>query len=103
MARKKAARRPVKKSKIRTKRHLFGYPLFVFLMLCAGVFLVLATFPGLAEEIHTTAKVSAPLVTSPAVIDDPVDGQHFSAIPIPVSGSCPLNAGCVEIYSNGVF
>jgi hypothetical protein len=72
-------------------------------MLCAGVFLIMATFPGLAEEIHATAKVSAPSVTDLAVISSPVDGQHFAATPIPVSGSCPLNAGYVEIFSNGVM
>jgi hypothetical protein len=103
MARKSAGRRPVKKSKSRTKRAIFGYPLFVFLMLCAGVFLLTATFPGLADDVHITAKVSGPLVVNPAVITDPADGTHFSAIPINVGGTCPANAAYVEIFRNDVM
>jgi hypothetical protein len=103
MARKKAARRPAKKSVSRTKRAVFGYPLFIFMMLCAGVFLVTATFPGLADDLHISAKVSAPLVTDPAVINEPADGSHFSTIPVNVSGTCPANAAYVEIYRGSVM
>lgn len=103
MARKSAGRRPVKKFKSRAKRAVFGYPLFIFLMLCGGVFLLTATFPGLADDVHITAKVSAPLVIDPAVITDPAEGTHFSAIPISVSGTCPANAAYVEIFRDSIM
>lgn len=103
MARKKAARRPVKKSSARIKRVIFGYPLIIFLLLCSGIFLLQATFPGLADDIHVTAKVSGPPVAQPAVISSPSAGQRFSNIPINISGTCPPNAAYVEIFDNNVM
>lgn len=103
MARKKAARRPIKKTNYRSRRTLFGYPLVIFLLLCAGVFLLMATFPSLADDIRVTAKVSGPLVTDPAVITSPAGGQRFSALPIDVEGTCPANASYIEIYRNSIM
>jgi hypothetical protein len=37
-----------------------------------------------------------------AVITSPKPGARFSAIPIPVSGTCPINT-IVELFKNGVF
>jgi hypothetical protein len=75
----------------------------LFLLLCAGTYLIAATMRSFAADIQVTAKVSAPLVTSAAVIGSPVDGQHFSSVPVPVSGTCPSNAAYVEIFSNNVM
>jgi hypothetical protein len=101
MARKKAVSRSTKSRYVRKKRIIFGYPLIIFLLLAVGVFLVTATFPSLAADIHVRAKVSAPFVTDPASIDSPTEGSHFSSIPIEVSGTCTTNAAYVEIFRNG--
>jgi hypothetical protein len=79
------------------------YPLILFMLLCSGVYLAANTLRSAADDIHVSAKVSGPAVIAPAGISSPVDGQHFSAVPVPVSGSCPLNAAYVEIFSNGVM
>lgn len=102
MARQKTHKRASKKSKNRGRRSIFSYPLVMFLLLCSGVFLVAWTFRANAD-ILVTAKVSAPFVIQPAVITSPVDGTHFTAIPINVSGTCPVNAGYVEIFDNNVM
>lgn len=104
MARPKTKKRAVRpKSGVRKRRHLFEYPLFVFLLLCTGVFLAAWTFRAAATDIIVTARIPGPPVTSPAVIDNPVNGDRFSAIPIPVNGTCPVNAAYVEIFRNGVM
>ncbi|HXY18357.1 MAG TPA: hypothetical protein VEH48_02995, partial [Candidatus Nitrosopolaris sp.] len=74
------------------------------MLLCAGVILALWTFRAVADDIHVTAKVPANPVTGPAVITNPVNGQHFSSIPITISGTCPSDGsgGYVKIYRNDV-
>jgi len=103
MPRKKAARRSAKKSNTRVRKILFGYPLIIFLFLCTGVFLLLGTFPSLAQDLHITAKVHAPFVTSPATISSPVSGDYFTSAPVTVSGNCPENAVYVEIVRNQIM
>jgi hypothetical protein len=103
MSREKSVKRTKKQIQNRSRRLFLPYPLILFLMLCAGTYLVATTLHSYANDIHVTAKVSAPLVTDPAAIGSPVEGQRFSAIPVPVSGTCPLNAAYVEIFSNGVM
>jgi hypothetical protein len=102
MARQKAKKKASKQIRSRKKRSIFSYPLFLFLLLCSGVFLIAWTFRANADVL-VTAKVSAPFVTQPAVITSPSDGTHFSLIPITVSGTCPANAGYVEIFDNNVM
>jgi hypothetical protein len=96
----KRTKKPIKSRK---RRLFLPYPLILFLILCAGTYLTATTLRSYADDIHVTAKVSAPAVIAPAVISSPMDGQHFSSVPIPVSGTCPLNAAYVEIFSNDVM
>ena len=103
MARKKTTKRASKQSKNRQKRSVFAYPLFIFLLLCTGVFLIAWTLRAGAADIFVTAKVSAPFVTDPADISSPTDGSHFTSIPIDVNGTCPTNAGYVEIFDNNLM
>jgi len=100
MSRQKTTKRAVKNSKTRKKRLGFAYPLVVFLLLCAGVFLVAWTFHVSATDILVTGRIPGDPVTTPAVITSPTDGTHFSAVPIDVGGSCPANAAYVEIFRN---
>lgn len=89
--------------KSRQKRRVLRYPLFIFLLLCAGVFLIAATFNVNADDILVKAKVLGPPVTSPAVITSPAAGSRFSSIPITVSGTCPANAAYVEVFRNNTM
>ena len=103
MARKKPPKRAARQYKNRRKRSVFAYPLFIFLLLCAGVFMIAWTLRAGAADIHVTAKVSAPFVTQPATITSPADRTHFTSIPVEVTGDCPPNAGYIEIFDNGVM
>ncbi len=103
MARPKTKKRASKRVTSRKRRFFFPYPLFLFLMLCAGAFLVTATFKAGADDIVVTAAVHAPPVTSPALIINPASGTHFTSIPITVSGSCPSGAAYVEIFRNNLM
>ena len=100
-------RKPVAKRYYRSRRNrlFIPYPAILFMLLCAGVILALWTFRAVADDIHVTAKVPANPVTGPAVITNPVNGQHFSSIPITISGTCPSDGsgGYVKIYRNDVF
>jgi hypothetical protein len=102
MARQKTRKRAARQIKSRKKRSVFSYPLFLFLLLCAGVFLIAWTFRA-GADILVTAKVAGPPVTTPAVITSPADGDHFTSIPISVVGTCPANAAYVEIFRNNVM
>jgi hypothetical protein len=103
MARRKTSKK--RSSKIRKNRLFIPYPALLFVMLCAGVLLTIWTFKAVADNIIVTAKVLAIPVTGPAVITRPVDGQHFSSIPVIISGTCPSDGsgGYVKIYHNNVF
>src|SRR5215218_10094104 len=104
MARPKALKKPTsKKSTARKKWPIIPYPLLLFLLLCSGVFLSASTLGVSADDIIVTAKVSGPLVASPAKITKPKNNQHFSKIPIKVAGICPANAAYVEIFRNNLM
>lgn len=95
--RKTAKKRAVKKSK---KSLLLPYPLVIFLLLAAGVFLTAWTFRVNADDILVTARIQGPPISTPATITSPADGTHFSAVPIVVTGNCPANAAYVEVFRN---
>lgn len=108
-ARKSRSRSPVKRTaktrlhKVKKASRLFlPYPLFCFLMLCVGVLLALWTFKADAIDYIVNGKVPAPALTEPAIIESPADGARFSAVPIKVNGSCPLES-YVNLYRNDVF
>lgn len=102
--RRKATRKKVKNQHPLKKasRLFLPYPLFVFLMLCVGVLLALWTFRADAIDYVVKGKVPAPALTEPAIIESPIDGARFSAVPINVSGSCPPES-YVNLYRNDVF
>lgn len=100
MARRKTKKRASNRSR---GRPLFSYPLALFLLMVMGVYLSAWTFKASGANILVSAQVHAPAVTDPAVITTPKNGQHFKNIPISVSGTCPANAGYVEIFRNNVL
>jgi hypothetical protein len=103
MARKKTQKRAYKQVKNRKRRFFLPWPLFIFLMLCAGVFLVASTFNVGADDIFVTAKIHGPAVTSPAIITSPANGSYFTSVPVLVKGQCPQNAVYVVIYRNNLM
>jgi hypothetical protein len=103
MSRQKPKKRASKQIKNRKSRFFLPYPLLIFLTLCAGVFLVAATLNVSANDLLVSAKVAGPPVTSPAAITSPVNGTHFSSVPISVSGTCPANAAYIELFRNNVM
>jgi hypothetical protein len=96
---KKSAKR---RQYIKKNGFFLPWPAIIFILLCIGVLLLGWTFKTAAEDINVTAKVSAAPLTDPAIITNPTDGQHFSSIPITVSGTCP-NGSYVNVYRNGIF
>lgn len=102
MAKAKTKKRAVKS--VKRKKFLFiPYPLVVFLLLCAGVYLVAWTFNAHADDLIVDAIVKDKPITEPAVITAPADGTHFKAVPIAVSGTCPEHGAYVEIFRNNVM
>jgi hypothetical protein len=101
----RAGRRPSssKKPALKRSNRLFlPWPLVSFLLLTVGVLLVGWTFQAAADDIHVTAKVSAPLPSGPAVITSPGDGSRFTSVPITVSGTCPTDT-YIKIFRNNFF
>jgi hypothetical protein len=96
---KKNARR---RQYIKKNGFFLPWPAIVFALLCIGVLLLGWTFKTAAEDINVTAKVSAAPLSAPAVITNPANGQHFSSVPVKVSGTCP-DGSYVTISRNGVF
>ena len=94
--RKTAKKRVVKKSK---NRLLLSYPLVIFLMLCAGVYLSAWTLRANAQNILTDTILEPPVTATPT-ITTPVAGTHFSAVPVVVAGSCPPKAAYIEVFRN---
>jgi hypothetical protein len=79
-----------------------SYPIVAMMLLVVGVFLALATFRVRAADIVVTAVSNGPLPPGPAVILSPNDGDRFTSIPIPVSGTCPYPY-VVKLYRNNTF
>lgn len=101
MARPKTKKRASsRKSNSRRRRSVLAYPFIIFTLLCAGVYLINWTLKANGDDVFVTAKVHGPLVTDPAVILKPNNGQHFKKIPIIISGTCPANAAYIEIFRN---
>lgn len=92
-----------RKNYSRRRRSIFEHPLFIFIVLCVGVFLAGWTLKANGANVLVTAQVHAPPVTDPAVITSPMGGQHFKSIPITVSGTCPSGAAYVEIFRNNLM
>lgn len=103
---------------IRTSRHLHvaqrqhtghllprrntSYPVLIMLMLCVGVLLFTWTRLVTADSASYTVSASVP-GPPPAVaasVDSPSNGSQFTATPIVVKGSCPLNS-YVMLLRNG--
>lgn len=82
---------------------LFAYPLAVFLLICVAVYLMGWTFKANGANVLVSAEVHGPAVTSPATITNIKNGQHFTKIPIMVTGTCPANSAYVEIYRNNLM
>ena len=87
-------------SYITHRKHIAIRGLFCLLLLLSfGLFF---SSPGSAQQdIHVTAKINAPLPTSPAIITSPYDQQHFTAPTITVEGTCGDGA-YVVLYRNSV-
>jgi hypothetical protein len=94
----------VKKRPAQTRKSKFilPWPFLVFLVIAIGVLLVGWTFQAIADDVHVTAKVSAPLPSGPAVITSPGDSSRFTSVPITVSGTCPTDT-YIKIYRNNFF
>lgn len=71
----------------------------------AGIFCLLLVFIALpftthADTLDVTARINAPLPTSPAIITSPIDQDRLDDSPIIVSGTCGDGA-YVVLYLNG--
>ena len=112
------------KRRIRAKRPIhkrfFLHPAVIFMLLCVGVLLVTLSIKVLAVSFGVTAKVSAPLLTKPAIIQiiapaskpgattaapvatTPAAPLHVAAKQILLSGECPKDSH-IEFYRNGLL
>lgn len=88
-----------------------SYAGLAFLMFLVGLILLSTTRSATAAtpydgpeagSIGLHGKVPAPPPKTAAVIKTPFNGQHFSQIPITVSGTCPKNT-IVEVFENSIF
>ncbi len=85
-----------------------SYALLSFILLLLGVFLmtytkaVSADPPPVSGNITISGAVMGPPPSQPAVIVNPQDGQHFTANPVTVSGTCP-HGTTVKIFKNNVL
>jgi hypothetical protein len=86
----------------RRSKFILPWPFVSFILLSIGVLLIGWTFQAQADDIHVTAKVSAPLPTGPAVITSPGDGDRFKDVPITVIGTCPTDT-YLKLYRNDFF
>ncbi|HET6863649.1 MAG TPA: PKD domain-containing protein [Candidatus Saccharimonadales bacterium] len=102
MARSKTKKRAAKSVK-RKKLWFVPYPLFLFILLLSGVYLVAWTFNAHADDLVVNAIVKDKQITDPAVITFPANGDHFKAVPITVDGTCPDYGAYVEIFDNNVM
>jgi hypothetical protein len=81
-------------------RHVASRTLFSLLLLLSfGLFF--SSIASAQQDLHVSAKVNAPLPTSPAVITSPYDQQHFTNPIITVEGTCGDGA-YVMLYRNSV-
>jgi hypothetical protein len=93
--------------RIRPHEHTSYLPLIGLLLVVALSLsfytLAAAQSPGpAAGSIGLTGAMPGKPPTTAAVITKPGNGQHFSATPINVAGTCPENT-LVEIFKNDIF
>ncbi|HVS78786.1 MAG TPA: hypothetical protein VHD84_00650 [Candidatus Saccharimonadales bacterium] len=69
-------------------------------MLCVGVYLTAWTFDANADDVLLKPVIGDSGIKIAPVIARPNDGQHFSAVPVAVKGSCPPGAAYVELFRN---
>ena len=81
-------------SKRHSVRHAFAG------ILCLILAVLASPLTTQADTLDVTARIDAPLPTSPAIITSPLDQQHLDASPIIVSGTCGDGA-YVILYLNG--
>lgn len=88
-----------------------SYPTLVMLLLCVGVLLSGVTRATFALTVtdsgsySVTASYPGPPPASAATISSPTEGNRFTAVPITVNGSCPLNTYVTLLrnsFSSGV-
>jgi len=90
-----------KKAKKRVTRSIHKrialHPISIFILLCAGVIIIASIFPTKADSYIVTAKVSAPLVTMPAVITSFHDQDHTGDPVATISGTCSSQTAYVTV------
>lgn len=82
--------------------HHTSYPALAFLILLSGVLAAGVSLSTRAESSLLTVTVPGPPPATPATIDSPTDGQHFSTNMQTIRGTCPTGLG-LEIYRNASF
>lgn len=55
-----------------------------------------------SSSVGLTGTMPGKPPTIAATINTPTDGQHFSTVPINISGTCPTNT-LVEVFKNDIF
>lgn len=99
---KKASKKKLLLRKRPIHKRVMLHPATIFMLLCAGVFLIGWTYRSFADNITVTASIFAPVPGSPATITYPADQTHFTYTPITITGTCPTSS-YVKLYRNGVF
>jgi hypothetical protein len=95
--------------RLRPHEHTSYLPLIV-LVAIVGVLLIIfssstifaADPPPQSGSVGLTGVMPSTPPKTAATITTPTNGQHFSSLPITVSGSCP-DGTFVEIYKNNIF
>jgi len=83
-------------------KRLLLHPGNIFILLCTGMLLLTLTWKTSAVDYTVNASVPAAPLSDPAIITSPINGQHFSAKPIAVSGTCSYKS-YIKLYRNDVF
>lgn len=85
--------------------HHTSYRGLGLVLLIVGVFMVCMQQTAQASFMDLTAKISGPIPTIPAVINNPADGQDLTIPDITVSGTCEYMApsNTVEIRIDDTF
>jgi hypothetical protein len=106
IARHKKGPRHTARLLIRSRRPLhkrvFLHPISVFVLLCAGVFIVTWTYRVAADSFTITGKVAAPALTESAIITSPSDSVTIHTNTTSIKGTCPPNS-YVVLTRNGLM
>lgn len=74
------------------------YPALFLLLLVVGVFLACFQYSVVrADNLEVTAKISAPIPTVPAVIQEPTNGQTVTDRTVAIQGTCQITNPSVVI------